>query len=542
MNKPARRGPSPRRDIYTIITLTALTGALIFRIPLGYMIGNRGMACFGMANEIYLVLAGAFSYGLAEAAALLVRYRVKRDQFKSAAKVLRGGLFIGGTIGVLLSLLFLFFGHGFAKNVMNLPLAGLCVSLMAPSMVFNVLTGVFRGYFKGNGSRVPEMHSQILHTIFLFTGGLIGAGLLVKYGDKVSALLQNEDYAGAYGAMGASIGFLTASVLCFLHALALFFLFRNKLKLQMSREMQKNTDTGLRIFSLLAGTGGLYILLWFCFQSLPLIDQSLFFTASKSAGDMAGQWGTYYGKCLVVIGILCAVIDMICLLPIRRILISLDRDGQKIAGGKLATLVHQCAVLAVPAAVFLAVLAENVLDLLFKGNNRQAAGWLQLGSLIIVFSVFATVFMDILLKGRRMKYVVLVGAGALILHIITAEVLLRTTTLGISAVLIAVIVFYVAVSVAGFFLVSSMFQYRQEWIRTFAFTIVASAIAGGIAMLLNKLLLSLLGAGITLLIVVPVCTVIFLILLILARAFETQELEEMAGGRILEILAGLLRR
>ena len=84
--------------------------------------------------------------------------------------------------------------------------------------------------------------------------------------------------------------------------------------------------------------------------------------------------------------------------------------------------------------------------------------------------------------------------------------------------------------------------YRQEWIRTFAFTIVASAIAGGIAMLLNKLLLSLLGAGITLLIVVPVCTVIFLILLILARAFETQELEEMAGGRILEILAGLLRR
>lgn len=542
MNKPARRGPSPRRDVYTITTLTALIGALIFRIPLGYMIGNRGMACFGMANELYLAVAGAFSYGLAEAAALLVRYRIKREQYRSAAKVLRGGLFIGGIIGAALSLLFVFFGQAVAKNVMNLPLAGLCVRLMAPAMFFNILTGVFRGYFKGNGSRVPEMHSQILHTVFLFTGGLIGAGLLVKYGNKVSALLQNEDYAGAYGAMGASIGFLMASVLCFLHALALFFIFRNNINRQMGREMQKNTDTNLRIFALLAGTGSLYTLLWFCFQSLPLIDQYLFFTASKSGGDLAGQWGTYYGKCLVVIGILCAVIDMICLLPIRRILVSLDRDGQKIAGGKLGTLVHQCAVLAVPAAVFLAVLAEDVLDLLFKGNNRQAAGWLQLGSLIIVFSVLGTVFMEILLKGRRMKYVAAVGAGALILHIIIAEVLLRTTSLGIMAVLIAVIVFYAAVSGAGFFLVSGMFQYRQEWIRTFAITIVASAIAGGIAMLLNKLLVALLGAGITLLIIIPVCVVIFLVLLIVTRSFDAQEMEEMAGGRILMMLAGLLGR
>lgn len=114
MNKPARTGPSPRRDIYTIITLTALIGTLIFRIPLGYMIGDRGMACFGMANEIYLALAGAFSYGLSEAAALLVRYRIKREQFKSAQKVLRGGLFIGGITGTAISLLFLFSGHGIA--------------------------------------------------------------------------------------------------------------------------------------------------------------------------------------------------------------------------------------------------------------------------------------------------------------------------------------------------------------------------------------------------------------------------------------------
>lgn len=542
MNKPEKkRTTSVRKDSYTIITLLTVIGALIFRIPLGYLIGDKGIACFGTANEIYLVIAGAVSYGLSEAVTILVKYRVRREQFKSAQKVLNGALMMGIVTGLIFSAFFGFFGYFVAEKIMHVPIAGLSVSLMAPSMLFIILTGILRGYFQGNSSRIPSMHSQILHLVFMFAGGLIGASLLHGYGVKVSALLQNEDFTSAYGAMGASIGFLTASVLCFLHAFILYFVYRNSLRNQMGRELQKSQDTGFHILHMLVGTGAIYFLYWICFKGLPLIDQYMFFALGDGSSEHVVSWGAYYGKCLVLLGIPVGVITMICLSPVRRIIGFADREEHRIAKEKLGILIHQCAVITIPAAVFLAVLAENILELLFSGVDQQTVVWVQLGSIMIIFSVFATVFMEMLVKSRKMKYVVLIGAGAFILHVGLLALLLKAAKIGITAVLIANIVFYVLVAGAGFLLISRSFQYKQEWIKSFAVTIVASAVSGVIAMLLNKVFAPMLGKTISMIICLLVAIISYMVLLLVTRAFRDGELEEMAGGRIMIMLAGILR-
>lgn len=541
LNKPEKkRTTSSRKDYYTMITLLTVIGALLFRIPLGHLIGDKGIACFGTANEIYLVIAGTVAYGLSEAVAVLVKYRVKREQFKSAQKVLSGALFLGGSIGLIFSVFFGFLGHFVAEKIMHMPLAGLSISLMAPAMFFLILTGIFRGYFQGNGSRMPSMHSQILHMIFMFIGGLIGAALLHGYGVKVSLLLQNEDYTSAYGAMGASLGFLSASILCFLHSFILYFIYRNSLRRQVGRELQKSQDTGLHIFYMLIATGALHSLFWVCFNGLPLIDQYLVFLFGDDVGETAALWGAYYGKCLVLLGVLGGVINIICLSPVRRILGFAEREDHRAAREKLGILIHQCAVIAIPSTVFLAVLSENILELLFSGDQHQTAVWIQICSIIIVFYVFATVFMDILIKSRRMKYVVLIGSGAFILHAGLLMLLLKAAKLGITAVLIANIVFYVLVAGIGFLLISRSFQYTQEWIRSFAITIVASAISGVIAMLLNKVFAPMLGTTISMIICLLVGIISYMVLLLVTRAFRDGELEEMAGGRILIMLAGIL--
>lgn len=541
LNKPEKkRTTSSRKDYYTMITLLTVTGALIFRIPLGHLIGDKGIAYFGAANEIYLVLAGTVAYGLSEAVAILVKYRVKREQYKSAQKVLSSALILGGSTGLIFSVFFGFLGHFVAEKIMHMPLAGLSVSLMAPAMFFLILTGIFRGYFQGNGSRIPTMHSQILHMIFMFVGGLTGAALLRGYGRKVSALLQNEDYTSAYGAMGAAFGFLSAAVLCFLHALILYFIFRNSLKRQAGRELQKSQDTGLHIFGMLMATGALYSLFWICFNGLALFDQYLVFLFADDVGETAILWGAYYGKCLVLPGVIGGIINMICLSPVRRILALAERKDHRAAREKLGILIHQCAVIAIPSAVFLAVLSENILELLFAGDQHQTALWIQIYSIVIVFNVFATVFTNILARSRRMKYAVLIGAGGFLLHAGLLVLLLKTAKLGITAVLIANIVFYVLTAGLGFLLISRSFQYTQEWIRSFAITIVASAISGVIAMLLNKVFAPMMGTTISMIVCLLVGIISYVILLLVSRAFRDGELEEMAGGRILIMLAGIL--
>lgn len=541
MNRPERKKTtSTKRDYYMILTWLTLLGTLIFRILLERMIGDNGIAYFGAANEIYLVIAGTVSYGLSEATALLVRFRVRREQFKSAEKVLSGALIFGGSIGFILSALFGVLGSSFADKVLHIPLAGMAVSMMAPSMFFFILTGIFRGYFQGNGSKVPAMHSQILNLIFLFAGGLTGATLLHGYGVKVSAFLQNADYAAAYGAMGASVGLLAASLFCFLHVLVLFFVYKSSLKKQMGRELQRNQDTTMRVLYLLARSGILYSLYWICFYGMPLLDQYLFFSFNGDMDNRVTQWGQYYGKCLVVLGIVCVLANIVCLMPVRRIMVSIEREENRIARERIGILIHQCAVIAIPAAVFVAVLAENVLDMFFKGNQQGAVRWVQLGSLIIVFYVFASVFMEILMKSRKMKYVTGMGAIALALHGSIAVLLLKTAKTGITGVITSVIVFYAAVAVMGFLLICRSFQYRQEWIRSFVITAAASAVSGVAALLLNKVFAPLVGSVISLVICLVAAVAIYLVLLVLLRAFKEEELEEMAGGRILIMLAGLL--
>lgn len=528
-----------RKDSFIIITGISFIGMMIFRLVMGKQIGDKGMACFGSANEIFLILAGTVSYGLSEAVSSLVRYRIRREQYKSAQKVFGGAVLIAGIIGAFAALVIWVLAQGIADNILKVPISGLAIAMMAPSIFFFIMTGVFRGYFQGNGSRVPAMHSQILQVLFTFIGGLAGAVLYRDYGSKVSALLQDEDFTSAYGAKGACMGILAASILCFVHVLILYLIYKRNIRTQLSREAQKNQDSKLYILHMILGTGGIYALYWFLFHGVTLAGEIVLFRFGKEAGELIGQWGAYYAKTLALTGIAGEAVCMVCLLPVRRIVALWEREEYRSAREKLGTLIHQCAVIVIPLSILLAVLAENLLDAILGGDNHQTAVWTQAGSVVVVLFVFAAVFMEILLKSKRISYVVGIGASAFVLHV-GIMILLVNSGMGIMALIIGSGAFYLVTACAGFWIIVQRLQYRQEWIRTFAVTIVAAAIAGVIAMLLNKVFESFLGSLLSVLICFVVAVLVYLILLIVTRAFKDEELDEIAGGFLLRKAAELL--
>ena len=336
-----REKKTVRRDTYGAVGIVTYVFCLIFRIPLLYLIGEKGIACFSMANELYLFTGCLLAGGLSEATAALVRYRMKREQYASAQKVLKGGLILGAVTGGIFSAVFFLAGQAYAEAVAGMPLAGLCINMMAPALVFQTLTGVIKGYFQGNGSRVPAIHSRILETVFLFAGGILGAVLLHGYGKKVSALLQNEDYAAAYGAFGACAGILTAAVLCFLHMLFLLLIFLRNRKRQSGRELQNGHDKGFHIAHMLLGTAVPYSLLAVVFQTLPFFDGIFFQQFSRASAEKAVLWGNYYGKYLVITGILWGILALTNLEPVRKIGVLVDREEYRSAREKLGSVIHQ---------------------------------------------------------------------------------------------------------------------------------------------------------------------------------------------------------
>ena len=251
--KKSRKAAS-RKDLFAVIGIFVYLCSLIFRILLQFIIGEKGIGYFSIASEIYFLSGCVLATGLSEAVTVLVRFRIRREQFKNADRVLRGALLLGLITGGVLALSLFSGGWAFAKNTVRMPLAGLSLSFIAPAVIFQMLTGAFRGYFQGNGTRIPTTHSRMLEMLFLMIGGLIGAKTLYGYGQKVAALRQNADYAAAYGAMGAGIGILTASVLAFFHMLLLFAMYHRNAKRQLLRDIQKTQDgVGHILYLLLRG-------------------------------------------------------------------------------------------------------------------------------------------------------------------------------------------------------------------------------------------------------------------------------------------------
>ncbi|MBD5455967.1 MAG: hypothetical protein HDR23_05745 [Lachnospiraceae bacterium] len=544
MNKPKRKGKkgsAASKGNYIVMCTLMYVCSLIFRIPLLYMIGEKGIAFYSVAGELYVIAGCMFTYGLSEAVSSLVRYRVKRDQFKNAGRVLHEAILIALVTGIILNILFIFTGNVFVTKVICLPLAGLAVGYIAPAILLQMLTGVFKGYFEGNGSRVPSMHSLCLKTLFLLIAGLIGASIEHKYGVKVSALLQNEDYAAAHGAKGAAIGILIASALGFLHMLLLFFMYRGNTKKYKSRDMQKSPDSGFAIFHMLIGTAAPFAAYALLFRIVPLLDGIFFVRLSKEGIDAAKVWGNYYGKYLVIIGVISLLITLVWNGQIKKIIYYVDRDELRTARSKTGILVHQTAIITVPAAIFTAVLSENLLNLLFKGNNKDMAGLVTAGSVIIVLFAFSGLFAEILISMKKMSYVIGYEAIALIVHIILVIVLLNSTELSITAIVIGNIAFFAVLTVFGFLMVSRIIQYRQEWLHTAAFTLIAGAITGLITMLLNKGISSIAGTTISLVACLVIGIIIYMILLIVTRAVTEQELEEMPAGGILLQLGRLIK-
>lgn len=524
---------SSQKDYYTIVGILIYVGSLIFRIPLFYLIGEKGVGYFGIVYELYIVIGFFFAYGLSEATAVLIRYRIRREQFKNANKVLHIALWVGGIIGSIICFVLLFTSGFLAKKIMGLSLCGLVICVMAPAIIFYILTGVLKGYFQGNGSRVPSVHSKIIELVVLFVSGLIGAYVAYEYGEKVSALLLNESYAPAYGAVGACMGIFISSVLCFLHMLLLYFIYRRRAKKQEYREQQKYSEKSIYVARILSGTAVPYAATGLIFHCLPFISGCLYMNLSADAHDSVAQWGCYYGKYLVVIGGISALISMMGIEPVRRIIYWTEHEEYRAAKEKITIMFHQIMMWTIAAAVFIAVLSENILNLFFKGNNIITATWIMWGSITIVFYVLSLVFANMLMRLRKLGQVLIYTGISLAGTVIMIYILLVNTGLGVLSLVIGNVIFYGAIAITGFVLLCKGFQYKQEWIRSVAFPIVAAGISGLIVMLLNKVFESVLGSTISMFISLPVGIAAYMFLLLAIRCVNERELENMFMGRLL---------
>lgn len=538
MSRKGKRAKGRRRESYGTALILTCIASLMLRVPLVHMTGEKGVAFGSFAIELYVAAGCFFAYELSSATASLVRYRVRREQYGNAGRVLKDALLAGAFAGILCSVLLTLLGSEFAKSVLHQPVAGMCISIMAPAIVFEVMTGVWKGYFEGNGSHIPSSHSIIIKSVIMITASLISTGLLYRYGQKVSALLQDSVYAAAYGAVGISIGILVSSVAGFLHIVFVFLVYR---KGSIRKEQQKNQDKGQHILRMLIGTSLPFMLYALLGRGILLLDGILFIRQKSEAADTVLLWGNYYGRCLPVLGIMA----LFCILfhegYSRRVIYYMDREEFRMARERMAEFMQHIVLISLPVAVFTAVFSENLLNLFFKGNNAPLAQIVASGSILIPLFAISYACAELLIRMKKMRYVLSLEGITVVIHSILLIILLQSMGNSLFSILVAQIVPLAVFAVLSFILVFRGIQYRIDYMRGLAFPAATAAAAGLVCLVFNNLLSSFAGSTVSMIICIPIGLVIYIVLLLLLKAVNEDEIQKLPLAGIILFIGKLTR-
>ena len=393
-----RNGRNPVVQYAGILSYMLL---LIMRIPLIGVIGDAGMGLFAPAFEIFVLVTLLTSYSMTGAMSGIIRYRVKREQYKSAKNAFRAAFFMDLLISAAFAIVLLGLSGMIADILVLESMSYMAVMVSAPVIIFAAFIGTFRGYFNGYGLGVLTAHSQYIEKISMVICVLCCGSALYNYGEKVSALRQDEAYSFAHGALGAMIGVLLSQIITTVYLLVIYVIYSGTLRGKLGMDGSKRMETQYSIQRVILVNCLPLAVIAILSNIYMLIDQRMFnycMNKKELGGVRTALWGSYYGRFAVLIGLgaCCVVLGIYTMTG--KISNSYDREEYRVMRDRIGRAVRRVCLVGFPMAVYLAALANSVTACLVKGGNEDLASWIRTGSVIIVLYGFCFLFGQIMYK------------------------------------------------------------------------------------------------------------------------------------------------
>ena len=515
---------------------------LFMRIPLANIIGDPGMGLFAPAFEIYILTTLVTSYSMSKTMSGLIRYRVKRERYRNAGKVFHAAFFLDLMISVIMAAVLLFLSSAIADILVLEHLSRMVLLAAAPAVLFAALVGTFRGYFNGYGLGVLVAHSQYFEKISMFICVLLCGNAFQKYGRNVAALLQSENYAYAYGAFGAMLGVVLSQVITTIYLLVIYGVYSITLRGRIGADGGKRLETQYSIQKMIL-SGLIPLSFVSVFSNLfMLIDQRFFnyyMNVSEQGNMRTRQWGSYYSRFAVLIGLGCAIGCIAVYALVGKIGSAYDREEYRNMRERIAKAVKRLGIVSFPITIYLAVLAQALISLTYGKKSAsiaaKEAGKLLVsamhgGAVIVVLFGFAFLFGKILYKLNMLRELFLTVIISFVVHIAAGYLLVHKLLLGIQGLLSAVILLYGVYAFLAFFFVTRKIRYRQDWFAGVIFPAIAAGVSGVVVFLLQMVLLEAAGALITVLAAILAGVFVYIFLLMALRVIGEAELSGMPLG------------
>ena len=537
-----------------------------FKIPLTNLLGGEGMGYFmtayGLFNPIYALAVA----GLPVAVSRLVAENAAQGRWRDCRRIrwVSTVLFLAaGLIGSLVML----FGAGTFVDFIGNEAALYPVMAMAPAVLFGCLTAAHRGYYQGLGNMTPTAVSQVVEAVVKLVAGYALAAFAMhrlSEGYRATGYVLNflpdnaaqaERLILAFSAAGAVLGIalstLAGTIYLFVH----------------SRLLGDGMDRAMLSAAPRPRPGGemlgalLRIALPVCIATVvtnltSVIDLTTVLTrldvaikanpelfheryAEVLASGIAASelpnflHGSYQAIVITLFNIIPSLTATFGTSALPAVASAWAVGNKQALGRNIEAVVRITSLVAIPAGLGLAAMANPILDTLYHDRSLEIAAVAPLLRIMGVAAIFAAlvtpIYACLQAVGRQDLPVklVLLGAG---LKFALNYLLTGIPEIGIAGAAISSIVSFAAIVVVALILLRKITDVRLRVVSAFLKPGFAGILCAGTAVVTHTWLISLLPGVIATFLSIGLGALCYLVGLLLVRGIAKEDVVMLPGG------------
>jgi stage V sporulation protein B len=503
--------------ILSVAGLMAKILSAFYRIPLINLVGDEGIGYYNTVYPFYSILTAIALVGIPNVVSKLVAEEISLGRYKQAQKTFKDTFVIIACFSVVVSLgMFCF-----ADTIIAIPNwnqnTRYVIYGFAISPVFVAIAGTIRGYFQGMQIMKPSAISQVIENLVKVIVGLSLVVLLMNMGMTI-----DKQIGGA--AVGASVGFIISAMF-----LVMTYLIKKKeFLVKINEDTNQYEDIPFRktaktiIFLAVPVT-----IAASAYSIMNLIDSLTIYRALENIGYSSLEATERYGqmgKAFSIINVPLTISVALSASIVPAISEAVAKGAKKELNDKISQGLKLAALLSLPSAAGLIILAEPIFKLLYP-NNSMGYEFLQIFSVCLVFMIIGQTLAGIL-QGISRHYVLLISIGMAILVKVLLNLVLIPTFLEARGAALSSIIYYIVFVGINYIVLRKEIKMTIDFVNHLLKPLIASVGMGvcvylgykGLYYLCHSNALSVLGA-------VLIGVIVYGIILIRLKVFAKEDFE-----------------